>query len=163
MLEMLFEAMYEAPMIPYIPSAIYSASEGRNHELWKSVLLWESVIEVLLIRGANLAVSCSDGRLPDECGDWPVAIDLNPVSSTLPVLVLNGEFDSVTPLESGHHVAETLPRSFIYVFPGLGHWVNGSGHPCQMSVIQEFLEDPHHPPAVECMTEMSGPDFVVEP
>ncbi|NIT65351.1 MAG: alpha/beta hydrolase, partial [Gemmatimonadetes bacterium] len=43
------------------------------------------------------------------------------VSSDIPTLVLGGEFDPITPPQYGRQAAATLPNSFFFQYPGLGH------------------------------------------
>jgi pimeloyl-ACP methyl ester carboxylesterase len=163
LVSMLFHALYEAEMIPMLPYAITAAADGTDYSFWNNVVCWEAVIDILLSDGAHWAMQCGDGRLGSECEDWPVAVEQSPVTSEIPVLLLSGEFDPVTPLEFGHSVARSLSQSYVFDFPGMGHWVNGTGHPCQIAIIQAFLEDPFHAPDAGCITDMTPPAFFMEP
>ncbi len=76
-----------------------------------------------------------------------------PVSSDIPTLVMNGEFDPITPPAWGLHAAETLGKSFVYEYPGIGHGASTiEGCPSQMMVA--FLEDPNSAPDDECIADM---------
>lgn len=76
-----------------------------------------------------------------------------PVHSDIPTLVMNGEFDPITPPAWGWHAAETLGKSFVYEYPGIGHGASAAeGCPSQMMVA--FLEDPDAAPSDECISEM---------
>jgi pimeloyl-ACP methyl ester carboxylesterase len=59
------------------------------------------------------------------CANWPrgeiPANFKDPVSSNVPVLILSGQADPVTPPENGALAAQTLPNSLQIVTPGLGH------------------------------------------
>jgi pimeloyl-ACP methyl ester carboxylesterase len=63
--------------------------------------------------------------LQEICTTWPrgdiPANFKDPVSSNVPVLILSGEADPVTPPENGALAAQTLPNSLQIVTPGLGH------------------------------------------
>jgi len=61
-----------------------------------------------------------------------------PVQSDLPVLIISGEFDPVTPPAWGDAVAEYLPNSVHVVVPGGGH---GSRNACTNSLEAHLLED----------------------
>lgn len=151
-------ALYEAEMIPYLPYAISAAADGSNYEFWGFTAKWSINIDKILSSGAHWAILCGDGRI-HNCDNWPVAIDRKPVTSPIPTLILSGEFDPVTPPEYGHAVAMGLRNSFEVVFPGFGHWVNGTGNPCQSSVIQSFLENPSRQPDAGCIKELTAVDF----
>ncbi|RPI33997.1 MAG: alpha/beta fold hydrolase [Chloroflexota bacterium] len=162
MVQMLKEALYEVDLIPSIPYAITAAAEGSNYEFWSEMVRWEATIDILLSSGAYWAIQCGDAKLGSLCEDWPAAIELAPVTSDIPVLVMSGEFDPVTPPEFGQAVARSLPNSYVFEFPGMGHWVNGTGHPCQIAMNQAFLEDPGSAPEAGCMAALSGPDFFIK-
>ena len=77
----------------------------------------------------------------DVCRAWDVA-ELpasfwEPVRSDLPVLIISGERDPVTPPEWGDAVSEYLPNSLHVVVPGGGH---GPRNDCTDRLEQEFLE-----------------------
>lgn len=72
-----------------------------------------------------------------------------PVSSDLPTLVLAGEHDPITPPAWGRMVAQDLPNSFFYEFPGNGHWVARSSR-CAVSMALAFWENPTVDPGSAC-------------
>jgi pimeloyl-ACP methyl ester carboxylesterase len=92
----------------------------------------------------------------EECEIWKVLANptnfKDPVTTSLPVLVLNGALDPVTPPVWGELAAKTLPNSFIYTFPGVGH--AATGQPCPDSIIQQFLADPKRKPDSSCIDDM---------
>jgi pimeloyl-ACP methyl ester carboxylesterase len=69
------------------------------------------------------------GRMP---GDFHDA-----VKSDLPVLLLSGELDPVTPPRYADEVQRTLPNSRHFVFRGQGHSVMGVG--CGPRLVAEFI------------------------
>jgi hypothetical protein len=91
----------------------------------------------------------------EEAGDWVKA----PVVSDIPVLVLEGEFDPVTPPEYGQLVAGYLSNSTYFEFPGVGHDVLAIG--CAREIVGDFLADPNHVPDASCIAEMPGVVFDV--
>jgi pimeloyl-ACP methyl ester carboxylesterase len=83
-----------------------------------------------------------------------------PVSSDLPVLVMAGEYDPVTPPAWGEQAASTLSNSFYFEYPGYGHGSSMSeGCPRDMAIA--FFADPTQSPDAACISSMAGPQFVV--
>jgi pimeloyl-ACP methyl ester carboxylesterase len=122
MKEMVFHALYETDITLKLPQAITCAADGGDYNFFHDIVRWEYVIEQISSQGVYWSVLCGDGKLSD-CVGWPLAIEVEPVQSDLPVLILSGEFDPVTPVEYGHVVAEHLPKSFVFDFPGpLDQW-----------------------------------------
>ena len=74
------------------------------------------------------------------CRLWPsapVAADSRvPVSAPVPVLLVSGEWDPVTPPEFGERVARSLPRSRHLVVPGGAH---GSAFGCPLPAVLYVL------------------------
>lgn len=83
-------------------------------------------------------------RVLAVCDVWPrgkAPIDATtPVNSDVPVLILSGALDPVTPPANGDEVAKTLPHSRHVVARGFGHIV--SSHACAPRLIAAFLDDP---------------------
>jgi pimeloyl-ACP methyl ester carboxylesterase len=83
-------------------------------------------------------------RLLAACDHWPKgkapADATAPVTSDVPVLILSGGLDPVTPPANGAAVARTLPNSRHVVARGYGHIV--SAHACAPRLIAAFIEDP---------------------
>jgi len=77
-----------------------------------------------------------------QCSVWPRgtrdAQFRQALSGDLPVLLLSGEFDPVTPPRYGDEVAATLPQSRHLVLPGQGHSVVGLG--CAPKLFAQFIE-----------------------
>jgi pimeloyl-ACP methyl ester carboxylesterase len=76
------------------------------------------------------------------CANWPranIATDFRqPLQSDIPVLLLSGEADPITPPQYAEQVAETLPNSRHLVLPGFGHTVLAAG--CMPQVVARFLD-----------------------
>jgi pimeloyl-ACP methyl ester carboxylesterase len=96
------------------------------------------------------------------CQNWPVeeadpAIK-EPVVSDIPTLILEGEFDPVTPRVYAEEVAAHLSESYLYEFPGVGHNIL-LGSPCARDIAGRFLEDPTAEPNVSCIDRMPDMEF----
>jgi pimeloyl-ACP methyl ester carboxylesterase len=165
MKEMIFHALYETENAARLPKAIADTAAGSDYNFWHEIVRWEWTIRQLVSQGAYFSVSCGDGKILD-CVGWPLAIEVEPVRSDIPVLILSGEFDPTTPVEYGHAVAEHLPSSYVFDFPGMGHWINYSTHPCEEVIIADFLRDPHRRPNASCIDGIKvvfpSPDTILE-
>jgi len=95
------------------------------------------------------------------CENWPVERAgpsiKEPVVSDIPTLVLEGEFDPVTPPEYGQLVAGHLSNSTFFEFPGVGHDVLSSE--CARSTAGAFIDAPTQMSEAACVAEMSGVAF----
>jgi pimeloyl-ACP methyl ester carboxylesterase len=96
------------------------------------------------------------------CDFWnagqPANIENNPVRSSIPTLILVGEYDPVTPPPWAQAAAAQLSQVFTYVFPGVGHAVLDSGD-CAQNLIIDFLDNPTREPNAACVDDMEGPLF----
>ena len=61
-----------------------------------------------------------------------------PLATPVPALVLEGEFDPVTPPRYGEQVVKTLPNGRLFVLKGLGHSVLSAG--CLPKLFTQFIE-----------------------
>jgi len=76
-----------------------------------------------------------------QCSVWPAGpVPENfhdPVSSEIPVLLLSGELDPVTPPRYADQVQVHFSNSMHLVAPGQGHSVTGRG--CMGRLVSEFV------------------------
>ncbi len=83
-------------------------------------------------------------RALSVCAAWPRGIAAadatTPVKSDVPVLILSGGLDPVTPPANGTEVAKSLPASRHIIARGYGHIV--SPHACGPRLIAAFIDDP---------------------
>jgi len=95
------------------------------------------------------------------CENWPVpTADLSakePLESDIPTLVLEGEFDPVTPPEYGRLVAGYLSNGFYFEVPGTGHDV--LDNECARQIAGAFVSDPTRAPEAACLAQMPGLSF----
>jgi pimeloyl-ACP methyl ester carboxylesterase len=85
-------------------------------------------------------------------------VQKEPVTSSIPTLIMEGEYDPVTPPSNGMLAAQTLSRSFFFLFPGVTHGVKSS-NPCPGTIEQAFLNDPTVRPDASCISSMTEPNF----
>jgi pimeloyl-ACP methyl ester carboxylesterase len=101
------------------------------------------------------------------CQIWPSGptdIDFkDPVVSGVPVLVLSGEFDPITPPRYGEQVLQHLSNAQHLVAPGQGHGVVARG--CIPRLVKEFVHtaDSTEPKtlAQECIKDLAAMPFFV--
>ena len=102
----------------------------------------------------------------EACTFWPrgqVADSFyEPVTSSVPVLVMSGQIDPVTPPVWGEEVARHLPASTHIVMPGTGHTAGGTG--CGIRIIRAFLNKGDTDGLdTSCMANVKRPPFFVTP
>lgn len=164
----LFNALYDAELIPLVPLLIFQAGQG-NLGFLEDLAAQSLPLLTALAEGARLSIDCVDGGALLDAAELDEAYAANPVHATLyagfalphcatwgveggpveateavvsdiPTLILAGEFDPVTPVSQAEQAAETLGDAELYEFPGLGHAVTfASG--CAASMAQEFTRD----------------------
>ena len=97
-----------------------------------------------------------------DCQLWHVqpepAAQRQPVTSAIPTLILAGEYDPTTPPAYGRLAAQTLSRSYFFLFPGTGHGVIGRVS-CANSMFLAFVERPTEKPDTTCMSGVGEPFF----
>ncbi len=117
-----------------------------------------------VLRRGNL----NDQRLSLEtCAAWdrddPGMEENRPVKSSVPTLVLSGEFDPVTPPEWGEQTAKALKNGYFYLFPGVTHgviWWNDFTGGCANRMVTSFLDDPSKAPDSSCLAQVPPLEFV---
>jgi pimeloyl-ACP methyl ester carboxylesterase len=85
-----------------------------------------------------------------------------PVTSSIPTLILAGEYDPVTPPEWGKQAAQTLSHSYFFEFPGSGHGELFGRHDCAIALAASFLDDPSKQPDGSCVSSLGEPAFLVQ-
>lgn len=98
----------------------------------------------------------------DACGLWTSRPadrrDALPVTSGIPVLLLAGEYDPVTPPAYARSAGSHLRNSHLFVFPGMGHWLTANPvSTCPQRVVLQFLDNPHRRPDTACAGEWKTP------
>ena len=146
-----------------LPKLIHEANAGRYENLMALVQMVADGMKDAMAMGMQLSVVCSEdgdgmvARTEDAgtvlgnrmseglaamCEAWPkgqVPADFHEaLSSDVPALVLEGEFDPVTPPRYGEEVVKTLPNGRLFVLRGQGHSVLGAG--CMPKLFAQFME-----------------------
>ncbi len=87
-----------------------------------------------------------------------------PVTSNIPTLIMEGEYDPITPPANGNLVHSELPNSFVEFFKGAGHGVflsDFQGDKCSISVVETFWDNPTTAPTLPCIAQTTEPNFQV--
>jgi pimeloyl-ACP methyl ester carboxylesterase len=123
---------------------------GGSNGMYLSVTCAEDLPWIKSGEGERMAANTflGDYRLRQQreaCTLWPrgeIERDYTqPVKSDVPVLILTGEWDPVTPPANGERVAKTLTNSLHVVVPSGAHGLDGlEGMDCIDNLIVEFIE-----------------------
>jgi pimeloyl-ACP methyl ester carboxylesterase len=95
-----------------------------------------------------------------QCALFPTGVadatQTQPVTTSVPVLILQGGLETITPPSWAAAALRTLPNAYYLEFPGQGHLVIQqpasvtSGCPTQ--ITRHFLDDPIHAPDASCIS-----------
>lgn len=162
--------------IPSIPQVIGRAYAG-NYDPLRYILSmpYNTLSEINL--GTYVSVSCHEqvytattgsvGLIVDEnCKQWGAAplspVEIQPVTSGLPVLLISGRFDPVTPPDFARKAAANLGHPVTLEFPVHGHVPTASTvSDCARQAMQEFVRNPNAPIQPACLTEEQKVDFIL--
>ncbi len=175
---------YSANTIGMIPLLIHRANNGSPETLAYQAITVANALSQSLSSGLELSVVCSEDEpfygeesasqqnffgeqvfemMALRCNEWP-HIDASPdfkapVASDLPVLLLSGELDPVTPPAFAERAAETLTNARHLVVKGQGHNVFVQG--CMPGIMAEFIEDPAAELDTDCMQHFDYTPFFI--
>ena len=146
-----------------LPKLIHEANNGRYSGLMALAKMMGGDLKDSMAMGMQFSVICSEdntgmvARTEDAntvlgnamtdsmaamCKVWPkgeVPADFHKALATkVPALVLEGEFDPVTPPRYGEEVVKTLPNGRLFTLRGQGHNVIGAG--CMPKLFTQFIE-----------------------
>ena len=171
LIDVLFVGLYNPAVTASMPQMIYDIWRGDYSILRERLALYfESssalgmqmavqCAEELPFNSPDEAYAAAQGLQPqiaafypasvqplfEVCREWTTILpgpnENLPVSSHLPALVLAGEHDPITPPEWSRMVAQDLANSYLYEFPGNGHWVTRSSR-CALAMALAFWNEP---------------------
>ena len=146
-----------------LPKLIHEANAGHYEGLMALTKMMAGSMEDAMAMGMQLSVVCSEDSdsmvarsedagtvlgnlmpkgMAEMCKVWPkgkLPADFHqPLRTPVPALVLEGEFDPVTPPRYGKDVVKTLPNGRLFVLRGQGHNVMGAG--CMPKLFAQFIE-----------------------
>jgi pimeloyl-ACP methyl ester carboxylesterase len=161
--------LYSPVAASRVPLTIHLAAQGNFIPLTEAAIRYRKFLVATGSNGMYLSVTCAedlpwikpgegeqmaantflgDYRLRQQreaCALWPratIAKDYgDPVRSDVPVLILTGELDPVTPPSNGETVAKTLKNSLHIVVPHGAHGLGGLENiDCILRITAEFVE-----------------------
>ena len=95
-----------------------------------------------------------------DCQIWNVQSvapeEKAPVVSSIPTMLMVGEYDPITPPSYAAEVAKTLSHSYLFVYPGLGHGTRYTAV-CPYGMAGAFFDDPTQKPDDSCIADMPEP------
>lgn len=107
-----------------------------------------------------------------QCQVWNVhtaaASEGQAVTSAIPTLVLEGEYDPITPPANGMLAAQTLSTSYQFLFPGTGHgsFLYNFASPtatyfatCPTGILLAFERNPTQKPDGSCISGVGEPQW----
>jgi pimeloyl-ACP methyl ester carboxylesterase len=166
-----------------LPFVIHEAYQDN----WAPLMAWgkmgEGTFETIPI-GLYLSIVCAEdipriermsafenqmggdsiSSLKEMCSVWkPATIDatfFEPVSSNIPILLLSGENDPVTPPKNGEQALQTLSNAKHIIVPGVAH--NTLQTECMLNIMRRFVETAE-PEGIEtsCVSKQKRPPFVI--
>lgn len=183
------QMLYSSQVLPRLPQLIYDTRAGNtdflsiivpqvvlnslrtiSQGMYNSVICaeytdftidksaYEGVVDPRLLPILNVEV------VGESCDIWqvePLADGLtDAVASDIPVLLLSGEFDPVTPAKWAQAVATSLSNGHAYQFSGESHGIFLIGDSCPNQMVMTFLDNPSQAPDDACIQTMTGIDFV---
>jgi len=98
---------------------------------------------------------CKEWGVPASGGDFNTLLQGDDID--VPIIVMAGRFDPVTPPAGTEKVAEALGQDAL-LFPNAGHGAVTSSD-CSRAIWFAFLDDPSQQPDTSCMDELGPPEF----
>lgn len=175
-----------------LPFIVHRAHEGDFGPFFRATIPWRVFVELELANGLYLSITCSEDvawftaaeaaihnvgtALGDfrtdaqlgACSVWPkteIPADFRqPVETDLPVLILDGELDPVTPPRFAREAVRHMPNALLVVIPRGHHGADGlTNAECTDGLVRQFLDtgtteglDP------SCVSTMQRPPFILD-
>lgn len=182
---MVFNTLYVPELVATLPLSIHAAYAGENYV---PLISGAFLVNANLYDGMFYAVTCTEDApliSPEEaaqrsegtvfgdrtldfvevCGAWPkgsVSPEFRqPVQSDVPVLILSGEADPITPPRHAETVADDFTSELHLVFSGMGHGNLASR--CTVNLFKDFIETASIQGLnTDCVEEIQPPPFFVD-
>lgn len=165
---MLAQRLYYADAYPSLPRLIAAVGNGRTAEASSALGAVLAGAEALNMP-VHIAVQCRDrpefrNRVPEAadvldsfqpygiCAQWSELgpPPLIPVGTSIPTLVLAGQFDPNLSLSLSQHVTTLIGGRATWIgFPLMGHHVRLTS-PCAAEIASSFIDQPDWPPNTSC-------------
>ena len=182
---MVFNTLYVPDLVTTLPLSIHAAFADENYlplisqaflvnaGLYDGMFYAVTCTEDAPLISADEAAQRSEGSVFGDrtvdfvavCAEWrkgKVSPEFRePVRSEVPVLILSGEADPITPPHHAEEVAETLGNEIHLVFSGMGHGSLASR--CTANIFRDFIENPVISELdTTCAEKIQPPPFFVD-
>jgi pimeloyl-ACP methyl ester carboxylesterase len=151
-------------LLPLLAPAPSSFNWGLRLSIWcGEEMPFEDPARMAAQVAAAQGLGGADGRTATAamCAAWRVSAAPaganDAVKSAVPVLILAGEFDPVTPPAWGRRLLRTMPNSRFVQIPGQSH--GAMFNRCGGQLTVAFLRDPRAPLTLDCIASMQGVVF----
>ncbi len=179
---LVFEMFYDDFLASLVPALIAGIADDDTYsDYLLALLVVELSVEAIAgtALGTNFAVNCAErlplaseppealtdfaaavtgGDVAEGCETWSVHTqplqEVEPVISDLPVLMLSGRFDPVTPPTFAEVALEHLSQATHIVGDIRGHGMWGRDRGCIDKVVADFLADPDVALDTSCTAEV---------
>jgi pimeloyl-ACP methyl ester carboxylesterase len=181
--------LYSAWGDALLPLALHEAAAGDWKHLGRGIVEQRYGILMALAQGLFFSVTCAEDapyitekeiaartagsflrddrvrRQKAACDLWPRA-KVEPgyreaARTNLPVLVINGHLDPVTPPDFGRRTVASYPNSLFLEVPYEGHSISGD---CPVRIAEKFIDRASLKGLdTSCLKEMKPVPFVLEP
>ncbi len=171
--------LYSTRLSRRIPVVLHHAHDGDWTPFIALAYELSRVVFDQLDAGAHLSVTCGDDLQPssdtrgsflgdsrlrmyrEACAVWPhaqrSAIELL-VGSRVPVLLIAGALDPVTPPSFARTVAQKVPNAQVVVVPGMAH---AGADPCVEGIVAQFISRGNLQGLdTECVSTVKAPPFI---
>ena len=173
-----------------VPFIIHEAYTG-NWKPFIGLFKEDAVYEDFLAEGLYLCITCSEDipfikeediasntantfmntyRVDQQrraCSLWIKGIipsDFHkPIISDIPVLIISGALDPVTPTDWARQIAKDLPQCKLVIIPAMAHVFDGlSNESCFDDIVLRFIANPSGTlENTDCVNQMKPPSFKV--
>lgn len=182
---MVFNTLYVPDLVATLPVSIHAAYADENYVplisqallvnagLYDGMFYAVTCTEDAPLISAEVAVERSEGSIfgdrtvefAEVCAEWPkgdVSDEFrSPVISDVPVLILSGAADPITPPRHAEAIAEDLTNELHLVFPGMGH--GNLTTRCSINIFKDFIETASTRGLdIDCVENIQPPPFFVD-
>jgi pimeloyl-ACP methyl ester carboxylesterase len=180
----IFNTLYSPDLVAMLPLAIHQAYAERNYAplISQAYLLDAGVYDgmfyaVACTEDAPLLATQDDAQGAESifgdsaqafiqvCSAWPrgdrAPVVRAPVDSDVPVLMLSGEADPITPPWHAEQLASSLRNSLHLIFDDMGH--GNSASQCTAKILDSFIESASVSSLdTSCVERVEPPPFFVD-
>jgi pimeloyl-ACP methyl ester carboxylesterase len=180
-----FNTLYVPDLVAMLPLAIHQAYDEENYA---PLITQAYLVNAGIYDGMFYAVACTEDApliSPEEidrqsneslftgnaktflevCSAWPQGelpeVVHSSISSDVPILMLSGAADPITPPRHAEQLAQSLDNDLHLIFDGMGH--GNSSNQCAAKILDRFVESASiNDLETECVAAVEPPPFFVD-